>query len=301
MPNVDAEKHFAIVPEWLIYHPTLSSNAVRVYAVLARYAGGKGTAWPSYKTIGEHCSFTSRTAKRAVQELLDVGAITKRNRRGEDGAPTSNLYVVMTTDPADRGPAPDARGGDTPDPTGDSTDTSGDTGDRRGGVTGVTGVGSQMSHEGEPLNESHREVAADAAPDTGVTPTHQDIVDRLVAVCGLDLPLTKAEGGKLGKAAKGIRPVVTQLDDIDAKAAGYRRKWPDIDLTPTGLEANWSQIDADRAAPPDRGAAAVALATAWAAQPWDDVESRLLADGHTPDEVDAAREAWDLAQQAGAA
>lgn len=300
MPDVTVEKHFAIVPEWIVFHPDLSGNAVRVYAVLARRGDGKGECFPSYARIGKDCGFSPKTAKRCIQELVDASAVVKKQRRGDDGAPTSNLYVVMVSDPADR-----KGGGDTRVPTGVTGDPGGDSDDRRGGDTDDPRVGSPVTPERKPLNESHsEELPAQGPADTDAGPTHQDVVDRLVDVCGLTLPLTKAEGGRLGKAAKGIRTVIDQLDDIDAKAAGYRRKWPDIDLTPTALEANWSQVDADHTAtgrPVDDNAMAVTLARNFAGLPWDDVESMLLSAGHDEPAIDAAREAWDLAQQDGAA
>lgn len=297
MPDVTVEKRFAIVPEWIVFHPDLSGNAVRVYAVLARRGDGKGECFPSYARIGKDCGFSPKTAKRCIQELVDASAVVKKRRRGDDGAPTSNLYVVMVSDPADR-----KGGGDNADPTRVTHDPPGDTDDPRGGVTDDRRVGSPVSPERKPLNESHSEELPDQGPaDTDAGPTHQQVVDRLVAVCGLTLPLTKAEGGRLGKAARGIRPVIDHLDVIDAKAAGYRRKWPDIDLTPTALESNWSQVDADRTPVADPHDGAVTLARNFAGLPWDDVESMLISAGFDVPAFDAAREAWDLEQDGAAA
>lgn len=93
--------------------------------------------------------------------------------------------------------------------------------------------------------EGNREVGDESPPDDG--PTHRQVFDRLAKVCGLDGKLTRAEGGRVAKAAKGIRPVLESVDEIDAKARAYRRKWPDLDMTPTALEANWSQLDASHA------------------------------------------------------
>ena len=50
MTEVRASDYFAIVPEWLL-HAEISGNAVRLFAILHRYANSRLEAWPSRKTI----------------------------------------------------------------------------------------------------------------------------------------------------------------------------------------------------------------------------------------------------------
>lgn len=74
---------------------------------------------------------------------------------------------------------------------------------------------------------------------------HRDLFDTLIDVCGLDPGnLTHTEAGRVGVAAKQLVQVGATTSEIHTKARAYRRKWPDIDLTPTGLASNWSQIAA---------------------------------------------------------
>lgn len=231
MPRVEAERRFSIVPEWVVFHPDLSGNDVRVYAALARYAGSDGQAWPSYKTLAGNCGVSRSTVKRSIDQLEQVGAVVKKNRDGDDGAPTSNLYTVMTTEP----------GWVTSDPGGVTSDTTPRS-------TSDPGVGSPVTPEGEPLNENQSEGLSDSSDVPPVS--HQDVFERVARVCGLDpTSLTRAEGGRVAKAAKGIRQVVSALDEIDVRAEAYRRKWPGIDLTPTALEANWQQVSTHAAGP----------------------------------------------------
>lgn len=81
----------------------VTPNAMRVYMHLARRADGKGQAWPSYQSIGDHCfasvsdnPATRKTfARRAVDELLEHQLIVKAERRREDGGQTSNAYSLI--------------------------------------------------------------------------------------------------------------------------------------------------------------------------------------------------------------
>lgn len=80
----------------------LSVNAFRVYAHLVRRVGRNGKAWPSYKSIGEHCfratipdaqlSTLRRRAMEAVEELKRVGLISVEKRKDKDKGNTSNVY-----------------------------------------------------------------------------------------------------------------------------------------------------------------------------------------------------------------
>ena len=83
---------------------SLSLEAFRVYAHLARRAGRDNKAWPSYNSIAEHCFRASypkakqetlrRKAIAAVKELVDHGLIVKMANREENGDHKSNHYAL---------------------------------------------------------------------------------------------------------------------------------------------------------------------------------------------------------------
>jgi hypothetical protein len=81
----------------------LSPNAMRVYMHLVRRANGKGVAWPSYQSVGDHCFIsvsdkpaTRKTfARNAIDQLIEAGLIRKEERLREDGSQTSNAYVLV--------------------------------------------------------------------------------------------------------------------------------------------------------------------------------------------------------------
>jgi len=95
MDKLGSENKFAIMPEWVI-ELDISHTAFRLYAVLARYADNvTHQAFPSLDTLAERLSSSEKTVRRAIEDLVEHGAITKHNR----GRYNSNLYTVMVSPP----------------------------------------------------------------------------------------------------------------------------------------------------------------------------------------------------------
>lgn len=95
MTEIRSEDYFAIIPEWIL-HADISSNAVRLYGVLNRYANSRLHAWPSRKTIAQAMRCSTATVDRAREELQEIGAVTVIQRTTDAGDPTSNLYILHT-------------------------------------------------------------------------------------------------------------------------------------------------------------------------------------------------------------
>jgi hypothetical protein len=91
--EIRSTEYFAIIPEWVL-HADISSNAVRLYAVLNRFANSRGHAWPSRKTIADQMRVSVATVDRAKDELVDIGALTVEPRTTPSGDPSSNLYIL---------------------------------------------------------------------------------------------------------------------------------------------------------------------------------------------------------------
>jgi helix-turn-helix protein len=92
--EVQADDYYAIVPEWVLFHATLSHGAVRLYGVLRRFADQRGIAFPGLAAIGTKYGVTPRSVTRHMDELIAAGAVTKKRRIGRAGRATSNLYRV---------------------------------------------------------------------------------------------------------------------------------------------------------------------------------------------------------------
>ncbi len=91
---------FAIVPEWVVFHPKLKAQSIRLYAVLATHADRKRLdCWPSRTTLAKEMGDVSLdTVDRAVKELTEEGAVVVTHRSDERGN-TSNHYLVKRVIP----------------------------------------------------------------------------------------------------------------------------------------------------------------------------------------------------------
>ena len=123
MTNLHTEVRFSIVPEWVI-DADISDRAVRVYAILARYADSETLqAFPSRETLAKRARCHWRSIDRAIDELVKLGAVTKTHRKNGD-AYQSNIYTLRRVLPR---LSPGTDTGDTGVLTGESvgTDTGG--------------------------------------------------------------------------------------------------------------------------------------------------------------------------------
>lgn len=84
---------FAIIPEWLIYHPSVSDRAIRLYATLHRHEGAEG-AYPSRARLASLLNCSLPSVDRAIDELRAAGALIISSRQRDDGGNTSNLYTL---------------------------------------------------------------------------------------------------------------------------------------------------------------------------------------------------------------
>lgn len=78
--EIRLERRFAIIDEWLL-DLDISDRAVRLYAVLARYADSEThKAYPSRDTLAKRLRCSTKSVDRAAQELVESGAMTKHHR-----------------------------------------------------------------------------------------------------------------------------------------------------------------------------------------------------------------------------
>lgn len=77
--EISVEGYFAILPEWII-DAEISDRAVRLYAVLRRFANGELKARPSRAKLALRLRTSLSSIDRALRELQVIGAITVRHR-----------------------------------------------------------------------------------------------------------------------------------------------------------------------------------------------------------------------------
>lgn len=94
---------FGMIPEWLL-SAHISSTAKVVFGWMAcKYASrATWTCWPGQSRIADDLNVSVSTIKSAMKELVDVGALTKRQRVDEHGAPSSNYYQLVFTPPVEK-------------------------------------------------------------------------------------------------------------------------------------------------------------------------------------------------------
>jgi len=117
-PQITSDRRFAIIDEWIL-DLEISDRALRLYAVLSRYAD-KDThkAFPSRLTLADCLRCSPKSVDRAIAELIDIGLLVKEQRYN------SSLIFTLTVG------TPVTRGVDSPDQGGWSPQSKGvDTGD----------------------------------------------------------------------------------------------------------------------------------------------------------------------------
>lgn len=77
----------------------ISDRAVRVYAILARYADSETLqAFPSRETLAKRAGCNAKAITRAVDELVAIGAVIKQHRKSGETY-QSNLYTLRRVGP----------------------------------------------------------------------------------------------------------------------------------------------------------------------------------------------------------
>jgi len=103
--KLETEIHFSMIPEWVI-DSGVSDKAIRLYVVLARYADNRtGEAFPSRDTLAARMGCSAKSVDRATQELMEAGAVTKKQRHN-----SSLVYTVKMSKGVDAG----VQGGSSP-------------------------------------------------------------------------------------------------------------------------------------------------------------------------------------------
>lgn len=97
-----------------------------------------------------------------------------------------------------------------------------------------------------PENIKEKTFASDDAKGLPKERPKDQIWDTMLAVCGLNgSKPTLSERGAWNKSAQALRAVNATPREIQARAVAYRKRWPNVSLTPTSLARRWSECVAD--------------------------------------------------------
>lgn len=242
-PTLGADQYFAIVPEWVLYHETLSDRAVRLYGVLSRMADKHGVSWPSRATLATRLQCSKESIDRAVKQLTGAGALdVERRFDPETKTWMATRYTVRRSSPVTTG---SRTGATTPRRV-----------DDEGVAAPVTTEVEPGELEPEPLSPSTTQSAADTAPeDERLCALLADAIDahgkvgrpKITAAWRRDMRLLR-ERGELGiEGARGHPPEVIE------RAIGFTFErlanpgadgfcWADQVRSPGALRRHWPKL-----------------------------------------------------------
>lgn len=89
---------FATVPEWLL-DSSCSDRAIRLWAVLDRYADAEGRAFPGRPRLAERLGCGVSSVDRALAELVEAEAVATQAHYRSDGSRAANSYWLWPAHP----------------------------------------------------------------------------------------------------------------------------------------------------------------------------------------------------------
>lgn len=208
---------FAAIPEWVLYHPDLKGNDIRVFGVLARHAPN---IKPSVQRIAALAQCSEQTVRNSRAALVKVGAIHVEEGFTDEGRQTTNIYHLAGDSPIKQPQEPTPTSPQEPTPEGEQ-------------------------QEAEVLLRSTTATAV-----SGRTRPQQDaLFQAALHACGLNYDdLSKSERVTIGTAISDL-PLSAKPEDFPARVRNYRKHFgKDVALTPHALCKWWGQT----AKPPKR-------------------------------------------------
>ena len=203
---------FSMIPEWLLdvrdgTGQPLSPRAYMVYGTLAKFANSDTReTFVSHSKIAEKIGCSRGTVVKSIRELEDIGAI-KVEPRYINGEQTSNLYTLVWDAPQ-----------------------------------------SFIASKSTFLAETE-----DTVQDEGFDISYAQIKTKkniilkplwapLVEVCGYK-PDTKSMFGAWNSAIKELEELGATPEDIFNKAAAYKKRFKDAEMTPKALAKWWNALE----------------------------------------------------------
>ena len=204
--KIQSDLHFAIVPRWIVRHPDLTAQAVRLYAALADHADKEGRSFPARSTLAAECGgMTRKTVDRALALLIEQKAVTVTRRHG-----AVSTYTVHKSPPE-----------------GVVSRVS------QGVDTGVAGsVDTDVSQK-----KTHSEV--DPLSTRVSSEEYQKVYAEFVVLFGTP---TGDMRGRYGKAAKAAVAAGIDSGQLGPAKRRYQEVWPSVSCGPQALVNNWNRF-----------------------------------------------------------
>lgn len=208
---------FAAVPAWILTHPDLSAQAVRVYGAL--YLSGNWRELTSTVKMAELARMVGTsvsTVDRALDELAAIGAVEGELLK-RDGVRIGTRWTLRA-----EGANPSPVG--SPIPTGENS--------RSHGRDLLLALGSEDNLQRVPTEP--------LIAQTTTGDSQRLLFGAILQECQIDPAYAHLSASLVGKVASKLAQTGATEGDVRQFAAAYRAHWPGIDLTPTAMLKHWA-------------------------------------------------------------
>jgi hypothetical protein len=230
--KIEADNYFAIIPEWIL-DADISPRAKNLYCILWTYADRKdGSCYPSVTTLSKRVGVSRANTHKLINELLDLGAITKQNRV-KDNVKQTNLYFLITSKPS---------------VADDSTTSSSIVDDTRGSIADDTRVVSETIHrtitnELKPIEQEYVEKPQVKKIEEDVLKQRKALYRVFVDELGYE-PRSQMEKSGWFKVCKELTDVGVTTDMLKGSILAYKKHWNNIDITPYAINKWFGKFEA---------------------------------------------------------
>ena len=230
--KIEADNYFAIIPEWILA-ADISPRAKNLYCILWTYADRKdGSCYPSVTTLSKRVGVSRANTHKLINELLDLGAITKQNRV-KDNVKQTNLYFLITSKPS---------------VVDDTTTSSSIVDDTRGSIADDTRVVSETIHrtitkELKPIEQEYVEKPQVNKIDEDVLKQRKSLYRVFVDELGYE-PRSQMEKSGWFKVCKELAEVGVTTDMLKGSILAYKKHWNNIDITPYAINKWFGKFEA---------------------------------------------------------
>jgi uncharacterized protein YjiS (DUF1127 family) len=181
---------------------------------------GRRWVYKTYDNWGKEIGISGQQVRRAIERLEALGVVVSCTPRGR----TKHYAINYEHDMLDGASSPDSYQADSPDDGADSPDNQ------------------ASSPTYKDLHETRQEITLAAAPKKESAKKDQ-LFEAIAAACNIDwTELTRTGRGQLNTAAKELRDIGVTPEQVPPKAAAYRKRYPEAQLTPTALVKHWAGL-----------------------------------------------------------
>lgn len=103
MPIIRAEKPIFVADKAIFEVPELSSLAKLIYLYLSSLMNAESECTPTLDEIAKAVSCSTKTATKAIKELVSLGIVEKESQYSEDSGQKANRYTVYSFTLAEEG------------------------------------------------------------------------------------------------------------------------------------------------------------------------------------------------------